>query len=232
MITKEEIKTEQDRVPYIEVNNLVTRFFTSKGIVKALEHVSFKIHPGEVYGLVGESGCGKSVTSTSIMDLIPDPPGRILEGEIFIDNFNILSDLKSLAKIRIRSETDVNSIIVSYFLYPVNINFPLVFFNHTCYLFSNIFLICDVIQKRCYGSLQIRDSKISGPLINDLFSCRIIIYLRELVKQLVNIGCFHRFPFDNGICHSNYVMEHNCLRNLISNCDGRIQCKKRLLENH
>ncbi len=107
MITQEEIKTVQDKAPYIEVKNLVTRFFTSKGIVKALEKVSFKIYPGEVYGLVGESGCGKSVTSTSIMDLIPDPPGRILDGEIFIDNFNILSDLKSLAKIRIRSETDV-----------------------------------------------------------------------------------------------------------------------------
>lgn len=107
MITQEEIKTDQSRTPYIEVNDLVTRFFTSKGIVKALENVSFKIYPGEVYGLVGESGCGKSVTSTSIMDLIPDPPGRILSGEIFIDNFNVLSDIKSLAKIRIRSETDV-----------------------------------------------------------------------------------------------------------------------------
>ena len=93
MITQEEVRTNQSRSPYVEVNNLVTRFFTSKGIVKALESVSFKIYPGEVYGLVGESGCGKSVTSASIMDLIPDPPGRILNGEIFIDDFNILSDL-------------------------------------------------------------------------------------------------------------------------------------------
>ncbi|MHB8360308.1 MAG: ABC transporter ATP-binding protein [Thermoplasmataceae archaeon] len=107
MITQEDLKTEQSKVPYVEVKNLVTRFFTSKGIVKALEHVSLQIYPGEVYGLVGESGCGKSVTSSSIMDLIPDPPGRIVEGEIYIDGFNILSDLKSLAKIRIRSETDV-----------------------------------------------------------------------------------------------------------------------------
>ncbi|MGP6207931.1 ABC transporter ATP-binding protein [Cuniculiplasma sp. SKW3] len=108
MITQEEnIKEVSKSKPYIIVKDLVTQFFTSKGIVKALDKVSFEIYPGEIYGLVGESGCGKSVTSTSIMDLIPDPPGRIMGGEIFIDSFNILSDLKSLAKIRIRSETDV-----------------------------------------------------------------------------------------------------------------------------
>lgn len=108
MITQEEkVKEVSKTKPYIVVKDLVTQFFTSKGIVKALDKVSFEIYPGEIYGLVGESGCGKSVTSTSIMDLIPDPPGRIMGGEIYIDSFNILSDLRSLAKIRIRSETDV-----------------------------------------------------------------------------------------------------------------------------
>ena len=108
MITQEEnVKEISTSKPYIVVKDLVTQFFTSKGIVKALDKVSFEIYPGEIYGLVGESGCGKSVTSTSIMDLIPDPPGRIMGGEIYIDSFNILSDLKSLAKIRIKSETEV-----------------------------------------------------------------------------------------------------------------------------
>lgn len=108
MITQEENRSNlKDTKPYVVVKNLVTQFFTSKGIVKALDKVSFEIYPGEIYGLVGESGCGKSVTSTSIMDLIPDPPGRIISGEIYIDSFNILSDLKSLARINIKSETDV-----------------------------------------------------------------------------------------------------------------------------
>lgn len=93
--------------PYLVVENLVTRFFTSKGIVKALEKVTFSVNKGEVYGLVGESGCGKSVTATSIMDLIPDPPGRILEGKVYIDGYNILNDLSKLAKVTINSETDV-----------------------------------------------------------------------------------------------------------------------------
>ncbi len=92
---------------FVEVKNLVTQFFTSKGIVKALDGVSLGIRRGEIFGLVGESGCGKSVTASSIMDLIPDPPGKIISGSIFIDGYNILSDLKKLSKIVIRSETDV-----------------------------------------------------------------------------------------------------------------------------
>ena len=63
----------QEIKPYVEVKDLVTQFFTARGIVKALDRVSFSVYPGEIYGLVGESGCGKSVTSTSVMDLIPDP---------------------------------------------------------------------------------------------------------------------------------------------------------------
>lgn len=104
-------ETEQENIKepnyYVQVDRLVTRFFTSKGIVKALDGVSFGIKSGEVYGLVGESGCGKSVTATSIMDLIPDPPGRIISGGIHIDGFNILGDLDKLVKIKIKSQTDV-----------------------------------------------------------------------------------------------------------------------------
>jgi len=92
---------------YVRVENLVTRFFTSKGIVKAIDDVSFAVKKGEIFGLVGESGCGKSVTASSIMDLIPDPPGRILSGKIYIDGFNILSDLQKLVTIKIKNETNV-----------------------------------------------------------------------------------------------------------------------------
>ncbi len=103
---EEEINKEEIQ-PVVKVSDLVTQFFTYKGIVKAIDGVSFEIKPGEVLGLVGESGCGKSVTATSIMDLIPDPPGRIISGSIYIDGYNILADLKKQAKIIVKSETNV-----------------------------------------------------------------------------------------------------------------------------
>ncbi len=66
----------------LEVKNLVTEFKTDDGIVKAVNDISFKLHRGETIGIVGESGSGKSVTSLSVMRLIPNPPGRIASGEI------------------------------------------------------------------------------------------------------------------------------------------------------
>jgi peptide/nickel transport system ATP-binding protein len=66
----------------LEVKNLKTYFYTDDGIAKAVDDVSFELNKGETLGLVGESGCGKSVTALSIMRLIPDPPGKIVGGEI------------------------------------------------------------------------------------------------------------------------------------------------------
>ena len=66
----------------LRVQGLTTRFYTQDGVVHAVEDVSFSVRPGEVLGLVGESGCGKSVTGLSIMRLVPDPPGRITAGSI------------------------------------------------------------------------------------------------------------------------------------------------------
>jgi len=66
----------------LEVRHLQTHFFTDHGVVKSVEDVSFVLHPGETLAVVGESGSGKSVTSLSIMGLIPNPPGRIVGGEI------------------------------------------------------------------------------------------------------------------------------------------------------
>ncbi|CAN5647199.1 ABC transporter ATP-binding protein [soil metagenome] len=84
--------------PLLEVRNLKTQFFTQDGVVKAVEDVSFYVMPGETLGVVGESGCGKSITGLSIMRLIPDPPGKIVEGEIIFEG----QDLRKLNDDQIR----------------------------------------------------------------------------------------------------------------------------------
>jgi len=73
----------------LEVRNLKTQFFTEAGVVRAVDGVDFHVERGEVLGIVGESGCGKSVTSLSIMKLISQP-GEIVEGEIIFDNENLI----------------------------------------------------------------------------------------------------------------------------------------------
>ena len=81
--------------PLLNVENLRTHFFTDDGIVKAVERVDIRIHPGETLALVGESGCGKSVTALSIMRLIQSPPGRILKNskiQFFGQELTILPD--------------------------------------------------------------------------------------------------------------------------------------------
>ena len=75
----------------LEVRDLRTFFFTERGIAKAVDQVSLRLLPGQVLGIVGESGCGKSITALSIMRLIPTPPGRIVSGEIWFDGKDLLS---------------------------------------------------------------------------------------------------------------------------------------------
>src|SRR5688572_16427469 len=79
-----------ERKPLLEVKNLKTWFYTPDGIVKAVNGVSFTLNEGEALGLVGESGCGKSVSAMSLMRLIPTPPGRIVEGEVIFDGKDLL----------------------------------------------------------------------------------------------------------------------------------------------
>ena len=74
----------------LEVKNLKTYFFTRTGVVKAVDDVSFTIKSGQTLGIVGESGCGKSVTALSIMRLVASPPGKIVDGEINFNGENIM----------------------------------------------------------------------------------------------------------------------------------------------
>ena len=85
----------------IEVKNLKTYFYTEEGVVKAVDGVDYEIYPGETLGIVGESGCGKSVTSLSIMGLVESPPGKIEAGEIIFKGRDLtkLSN-KEIRKIR------------------------------------------------------------------------------------------------------------------------------------
>lgn len=76
--------------PLLIVKNLKTYFYTEDGVVHAVDGVDFEIYPGEVLGIVGESGCGKSVTSLSIMRLI-GTPGKIVDGEIIFDGKDLVS---------------------------------------------------------------------------------------------------------------------------------------------
>ena len=74
----------------LEINNLSTYFFTQDGVVKAVDDISYELEEGEVLGVVGESGCGKSVHALSIMRLVPSPPGRTVAGEVVFEGEDLL----------------------------------------------------------------------------------------------------------------------------------------------
>jgi len=85
----------------LEVNNLRTHFFTRRGVVKAVDGINFKLSRGECLCLVGESGCGKTVTALSILGLIPNPPGRIINGEVKYKDLDLVQcSTKQLRQIR------------------------------------------------------------------------------------------------------------------------------------
>src|SRR5947208_1258948 len=76
--------------PLLELRNLTVAFDTERGQIRPVRDVSLSIFPGQTVALVGESGCGKSVTALSILRLIPQPPGRILGGEVLLEGRNLL----------------------------------------------------------------------------------------------------------------------------------------------
>ena len=78
-------------MPLLEVNNLTTHFHTRHGVVRAVNGVSFSLRSGETLGIVGESGCGKSVTCYSLLGLVPQPPGRIESGDARFDGLDLLA---------------------------------------------------------------------------------------------------------------------------------------------
>jgi peptide/nickel transport system ATP-binding protein len=89
----------------LDVRNLRTYFFTYEGVVKALDGVTFNVRRGETVGLVGETGCGKSVTAFSITKLIADPPGRIMDGTVLFKGANLLWGLDREARFKTDRKT-------------------------------------------------------------------------------------------------------------------------------
>jgi oligopeptide/dipeptide ABC transporter ATP-binding protein len=88
-------------VALLEIEGLKTQFFTSAGTVRAVDGVNYNVEAGETVAVVGESGCGKSVTALSIMRLVADPPGKIVEGEIRFNGTDLLSlDEEEMRQIR------------------------------------------------------------------------------------------------------------------------------------
>ncbi|MGD2052013.1 MAG: ATP-binding cassette domain-containing protein, partial [Acidimicrobiia bacterium] len=91
---------EADGAPLLEVRGLKTHFFTRDGVVKAVDGVDLTVQRRQILGLVGESGCGKSVTSMSVLRLVADP-GEIVEGEVLFHGDDLLTmSLKEIRSIR------------------------------------------------------------------------------------------------------------------------------------
>ena len=89
------------KAPLLDIRGLSVHFHTPEGIGRAVESVSLSIAPGETLGLVGESGCGKSVTALAVIGLVPSPPGRFVAGEIWFENRPLLqADAETLRRIR------------------------------------------------------------------------------------------------------------------------------------
>src|SRR5512133_4273390 len=74
---------KQTGEPVLSIRDLKTHFFMDEGVVKAVDGVSLDVYPGQVFGIVGESGCGKSVTMKAMLRIV-EPPGRIVSGEILL----------------------------------------------------------------------------------------------------------------------------------------------------
>ena len=78
------------KISILDVKNLKTVFFTNSGLFKAVDDVSFHVRRGETLAIVGESGCGKSVSALSIMRLVPNPPGKIVGGSVTLEGTDLL----------------------------------------------------------------------------------------------------------------------------------------------
>src|SRR5262245_47891877 len=96
-----EVRARHNTGTLLDVRELQTFFYTRDGIVKAVDGVSFSLKHGEMLAIVGESGCGKSVTALSLLRLLPDPPGRIVGGSVTLAGIDLLTlDERAMQRVR------------------------------------------------------------------------------------------------------------------------------------
>lgn len=108
---KGESVSESGANTILQVNNLKTYFFVEDGLVKAVDGIDFYVESGEVLGLVGESGCGKTVTSLSVIGLVGEP-GKVVEGEVLFEGKDLLKlPIADLEKIRGNQISDRKSVV-------------------------------------------------------------------------------------------------------------------------
>ena len=101
MLQTQTARIQSDAATLLEVEELRTYFYLRGGILKAVDGVSFRLKPHETLAIVGESGCGKSMTALSLMRLIPDPPGRIVGGSVKLDGLDLLAlDERAMRAVR------------------------------------------------------------------------------------------------------------------------------------
>src|SRR5260221_12534815 len=94
--------------PLLEIDDLRVHFVTSRGVVQAVDGVSYKVNPGEIVAVVGESGCGKSVTALSVMRLLAKPAGQIVGGRVLVQGPALLTlDDEQMPAIRARASASV-----------------------------------------------------------------------------------------------------------------------------
>src|SRR5918911_5124080 len=96
-----EARAADAAAPVLEVEELQTWFYTRRGVVRAVDRISFSVAAGETLAIVGESGCGKSITALSILGLVPSPPGRIVGGAVRLHGRDLLRlDAEAMRRVR------------------------------------------------------------------------------------------------------------------------------------
>src|ERR687895_757944 len=94
----------RDAMAVLEINNLVIDFDTDQGVVEAIDHLTLSVRAGEILGVVGESGCGKTTVARSIMGVVPQPPARLRAGEIRFQGEDLLQMAEADLTRRIRGK--------------------------------------------------------------------------------------------------------------------------------
>ena len=156
----------------LDVRELSVSFHTDDGVFQAVDTVSLHVNSGEIVGLVGESGCGKSVTSLSILRLVPAPPGKIDAGQIFFKGHDLLKlGSEKLRQIRGKSismifQEPLSALDPGFWASPELMILNQSYLNHQCQNMTHLMLFCSIekIYQTEYIIAAIRQSPVFSPV--------------------------------------------------------------------